>query len=281
MTAAPAQQTLEEKLQHNMKLYYFSIANELPLWWDEFCGSRAPSGKPLFKGASQLVATKAKSIKQTEFLNWLLGPDRIGEEDENYTEYRFAGRPQDWKARRDTGGGWWSDRQLRSREKRVCQGITAFEQSGELGKIMFIPAALRAERMEEEFLQNFGPLYRDDLTEQQNQDRVAYVLTVLPKFASYKQMLNDAYLRSHGINLDQPDALQIMINQLAVVAGGRSSLGPAAEKVDRQDKILLEMMRDAMIKHNTVEGKFPDKIEQKIIDVEKQLEVEPSKEPIQ
>ena len=141
-------------------------------WYEEFHTSIRANGRYRYKGICSFAKVKAANPFQRKFMIWYLGPKT---EETSPFPWCKAG-PQDWFARRKTGG-WFTEASVRELGKEVSRRMTALDALRAAGNGITLNSLVRAEQLAQEVDRSFkGRMFLDNLSMSQNLARAeAYV----------------------------------------------------------------------------------------------------------
>lgn len=208
--------------------------------WEDFYLSLNTDGTRKYAGIYQFASAKAKGPSQKRFLLWYLGPknDPPLEED---IKYKWAGPPQCWMEKRNTGG-WHTSDNLRKVTTEIRRRNHVLDAMEEVGRTVTLNSVARAEQLAQQIDHFFDgtPLVRG-LTLEQNEKRALLYIQLQTKVLGLQERAFSLFAKSHGVDFNDLGSLVQFYQAAALARTVRGDVDTPKSKGQLAVESLVEM----------------------------------------
>ena len=183
--------------------------------WEDFSNSLDKTGKYLYPGIRSFARAKTKIKAHQRFLHWYLGPANEHTAQSEWSSWCALG-PQDWVARRRSGG-WYCSENLRAFGAEIRRRMNALEALREAGNGVTLNSLVRTGQLAQELDNSFkGRMFIDSLSFEENVIRTQTYIKLHEQILGLQATAQELYAKSHGVNFDDMAGLAQLMQAAAL-----------------------------------------------------------------
>lgn len=172
---------------------------------------------------------KGKNLYEQQFIRWYIGSEEEAKPELNAL-FKWAGKPQNWTFRRDTGG-WASDAFLKNYSKAVMGQQNALDKCKEVGDLYILKIMATNDRILHEIDIAFrGKPCLPQLSDDENFRRAGNYIALRRDVVALQQQALEMYWVAMGVNINDVAKGNVLIeNYITMKTQTSEDLRPKTE----------------------------------------------------